>query len=117
MLQLERVYHPPSAEDGYRVLVDRVWPRGLKREAARIDIWLKDIMPSDKLRRWFGHDPARWETFVARYREELAVQELVLAGTTAAGAQGPGDAALRRKDAHRNNAVALKYFLEGHFGK
>ena len=77
MLQIKRVYDPPSAQDGYRVLVDRLWPRGLKREAARIDLWLKEVAPSDKLRRWFSHDPKRWEIFAARYREELAAQEPV----------------------------------------
>jgi uncharacterized protein YeaO (DUF488 family) len=63
MLQRKRVYDPPSAEDGYRVLVDRLWPRDLKREAARIDAWLKNVAPSDELRRWFGHDPARWNSW------------------------------------------------------
>jgi uncharacterized protein YeaO (DUF488 family) len=66
MLQVKRVYDTPSAEDGYRVLVDRLWPRGLKQETAHIDSWLKDIAPSDELRRWFSHDPERWTDFQAR---------------------------------------------------
>jgi uncharacterized protein YeaO (DUF488 family) len=75
MLQLKRVYDPPAAEDGCRVLVDRLWPRGLKRETAQVDLWLKDIAPSDGLRRWFAHDPTRWMEFQARYRKELAARE------------------------------------------
>jgi uncharacterized protein YeaO (DUF488 family) len=75
MLQLKSVYDPSSVEDGYRVLVDRFWPGGLKRELAHIDLWLKDIAPSDELRRWFGHDPVRWTEFKARYIKELAVHE------------------------------------------
>ncbi len=70
-IRLQRAYEPPGSEDGYRVLVDRVWQRGRTREALRIDAWDRDLGPSNELRRWFGHDPARWEEFRARYREEL----------------------------------------------
>ena len=72
MISLKRVYEPPSQEDGLRVLVDRLWPRALKREAAKIDVWLKDIAPGTALRQWFGHDPERWTEFERRYRRELA---------------------------------------------
>jgi uncharacterized protein YeaO (DUF488 family) len=75
MLQTKRVYDKPAATDGYRVLVDRLWPRGLTKEAAKLDEWLKDIAPSPNLRSWFGHDPDRWEAFVARYRTELERHE------------------------------------------
>jgi uncharacterized protein YeaO (DUF488 family) len=71
MFQIKRAYEPPASEDGFRVLVDRLWPRGLSKEAAATDEWLKDIAPSAELRRWFGHDPKRWAEFKARYREEL----------------------------------------------
>lgn len=71
MLQIKRAYEPPASQDGFRVLVDRLWPRGLSKEAAAIDEWLKDVAPSAELRRWFGHDPGRWAEFKARYREEL----------------------------------------------
>lgn len=97
MLRLKRVYDPPSAEDGYRILIDRLWPRGLKRETADIDLWLKGIAPSHELRRWFGHDPERWEEFQSRYRKELAAREPLLAGIACAFAQRPGDIGLRRK--------------------
>jgi uncharacterized protein YeaO (DUF488 family) len=116
MLQLKRVYDPLSAQDGYRVLVDRLWPRGLKREAARMDAWLKDVAPSDELRRWFGHDPARWEEFQARYIRELMAQELVWQELLRAR-KGRVTLLYAAKDAHRNNAVALKYFLEEQLGK
>lgn len=72
---LKRVYEPAEAEDGTRVLVDRLWPRGLRKDKAQIDFWAKDVAPSDTLRRWFGHRPDRWEEFVKRYRAELAAPE------------------------------------------
>lgn len=70
-LAIKRVYDPPAPTDGARLLVDRLWPRGLKKQEARLDGWLKDVAPSDELRRWFGHDPARWREFVRRYEAEL----------------------------------------------
>ncbi len=72
MVRIKRVYEAPAAEDGQRFLVDLLWPRGVKREAAALSGWLKDLAPSEELRRWFNHDPARWEEFRARYRRELA---------------------------------------------
>ena len=71
MIQLKRVYDPPTPDDGLRFLVERLWPRGVKREAAQLTDWLKDIAPSPALRQWFGHDPARWDEFKARYEAEL----------------------------------------------
>jgi len=117
MLELKRVYDPPSTKDGYRVLVDRLWPRGLKRDGSRIDAWLKDVAPSDELRRWFGHDPARWEEFQARYSRELMAQELVWQELLQRARKGRVTLLYAAKDAHRNNAMALKYFLEGRLGK
>jgi uncharacterized protein YeaO (DUF488 family) len=70
----KRIYAPRSAADGYRVLVDRLWPRGMTKEAAGIDLWLREIAPSTELRRWYGHDVARWPEFRERYREELSAQ-------------------------------------------
>ncbi len=71
-IRVRRAYDPPEPDDGYRVLVDRVWPRGRSRDALRLDEWAREVAPSDELRTWFGHDPSRWETFRARYRAELA---------------------------------------------
>lgn len=71
-IQLKRIYDPPSPTDGQRVLVDRIWPRGISKEAAALDLWLKEIAPSSALRKWFGHDPGRFDEFRDRYRHELA---------------------------------------------
>jgi uncharacterized protein YeaO (DUF488 family) len=71
MIQLKRVYEKPSRKDGVRILVDRLWPRGLSKEHAAVNLWLKDVAPSAELRKWFGHDPSRWSEFQSRYRKEL----------------------------------------------
>jgi uncharacterized protein YeaO (DUF488 family) len=70
-MKIKRVYEKPEKEDGFRILVDRLWPRGLKKEKANIDLWLKEIAPSTELRKWFGHDPEKWEEFKKRYLLEL----------------------------------------------
>lgn len=72
MIQLKRVYDTAQADNGYRVLVDRLWPRGISKENAQIDLWLKDIAPSSELRKWFGHEPEKWNEFKKRYKRELA---------------------------------------------
>lgn len=71
MFRIKRAYASAEKGDGFRVLVDRLWPRGVSKEKARVDLWMKEIAPSDKLRKWFGHDPKRWDEFQKRYREEL----------------------------------------------
>lgn len=71
MIKIKRVYENPGKEDGYRILVDRLWPRGISKEKAKIDLWLKEIAPSNTLRRWFSHDPKKWEEFKEKYRKEL----------------------------------------------
>jgi uncharacterized protein YeaO (DUF488 family) len=111
-VRLKRVYDPPSPDDGVRVLVDRLWPRGLKREVAQIDHWLKDLAPSTELRQWFGHDPDRWSEFQRRYRTELTKPSEDLA-TLRGLLRGTGKLTLlfAAKDAAHNNAVALKAFL------
>ncbi|HXS41959.1 MAG TPA: DUF488 family protein [Stellaceae bacterium] len=112
MIRLKRVYEPPSQEDGLRVLVDRLWPRALKREAAKIDVWLKDIAPGTALRQWFGHDPSRWAEFERRYRRELAANpEAVAALRALVKANKRLTLLFAAKDSEHNNAVALKNFL------
>ena len=74
-MDIKRVYDPPGPGDGQRILVDRLWPRGLRREQARLNAWVRELAPSDELRRWYGHDPGRWEEFERRYRSELARPE------------------------------------------
>lgn len=72
MLHIKRIYDEPGEEDGHRILVDRVWPRGISKEQLKADLWLKEVAPSNELRKWFNHDPAKWEEFKKRYRQELA---------------------------------------------
>lgn len=109
VVRLKRVYDPPSPEDGVRLLVDRLWPRGLKRDAAKIDLWLKDAAPSAELRRWFGHDPGRWAEFQERYRAELAAHSEALAALRDLIEQGrPLTLLFAAKDVEHNNAVALR---------
>lgn len=109
-LQIKRAYQAPEAGDGQRVLVDRIWPRGVSKDEARIDAWLKDVAPSTALRKWFGHRPERWEGFRERYLEELkanpAVETLrqIMAG-------GPTTLVYRAKDEAHNQAVVLAEFL------
>lgn len=79
MIRIKRVYEPAAKEDGYRVLVDRLWPRGMKKEAAKIDLWMKDIAPSDQLRKWFHHEAMKWPDFEKKYRTELKKKEEWLA--------------------------------------
>lgn len=112
MIRLKRVYEPPSQEDGLRILVDRLWPRALKREAAKVDVWLKDIAPGTALRQWFGHDPERWTEFERRYRRELADHaEAVAALRELIKTNKRVTLLFAAKDSHHNNAVALKNFL------
>lgn len=111
-IQLKRAYEPPGEQDGCRVLVDRLWPRGVSREKMQIDLWLKEIAPSDALRKQFHHDPERWEEFKRRYFAELdgkseAVQELL---KKAAG--GRITLIYGSREERRNNAAALKEYLE-----
>jgi uncharacterized protein YeaO (DUF488 family) len=112
MIRLKRVYEPPSKEDGYRVLVDRLWPRGLSKEKAKADIWMKEIAPSDGLRKWFSHDPARWEEFRERYAKELEKKSGLLKELRALLKEKKTITLLyAAKDVEHNNAVALSMLL------
>ena len=108
-IQLKRVYDAVEASDGYRVLVDRLWPRGLSREAAQLDDWLKEIAPSTELRTWFRHEPSRWSTFKQRYFTELDAQHDALAPLR--DHDGTVTLLFAAKDTERNNAVALLEYL------
>lgn len=112
MVRIKRVYDEPAAADGLRVLVDRLWPRGLTKEKARLDDWLKELAPSDELRKWFGHDPARWEEFRERYRQELAGRPESMARLRALAGKGPVTLLFAAHDAAHNNAVVLKELLD-----
>lgn len=108
---VKRVYEQPETSDGVRVLVDRVWPRGLTKERARVDVWLKDIAPSAGLRTWFGHDPKRWLEFRERYREELQANHAAVAHLTKLLSTGKVTLLFGAQDTERNNAVALADYL------
>ena len=110
MIRTKRVYDPPAPEDGVRVLVDRLWPRGLAGEDARIDWWAKELAPSDKLRRWFGHAPPRYREFVERYRAELDANGAASRLKELAGAQ-PVTLLYAARDERHNNARALVEIL------
>ncbi|MEJ2552724.1 MAG: DUF488 domain-containing protein [Gammaproteobacteria bacterium] len=111
-IRLKRVYDPPTPEDGYRVLVDRIWPRGLGKDRAKIDLWLKDIAPSTALRRWFNHDPEKWHEFERRYRRELAGLSDLLDQVKGRAKASRVTLLYAAKNTRYNNAVALKSFLE-----
>ncbi len=112
MVKLKRIYDEPAADDGKRILVDRLWPRGISKDKARIDEWLKEIAPSDELRKWFGHDPARWEEFRERYRQELEAKAELVAGLRELAAEGTVTLLFAAKDEEHNNAVVLKEMLK-----
>jgi uncharacterized protein YeaO (DUF488 family) len=104
---VKRVYEPPSKSDGKRVLVDRVWPRGLTKEKAAVDVWLKEVAPSTALRKWFGHDPERWTEFRQRYGEELRENSEAVSALRALTREGPVTLVYGAHDEEHNNAVAL----------
>ena len=110
--QTKRIYAPPSPDDGLRLLVDRVWPRGLKKADAALDRWLREVAPSTELRRWFGHDPARWQEFCRRYAAELDQHPAEVAFLRDAGRTQTVTLLFGARDERHNNAVALKAYLE-----
>jgi uncharacterized protein YeaO (DUF488 family) len=111
-VRVRRVYDPPAADDGRRFLVDRIWPRGVSKAEATIDLWVKDIAPSTELRRWFGHDPARWEEFTRRYRQELQDRPETWRPLLEAAAAGTLTLVYGARDEEHNQAVVLRQFLE-----
>ena len=116
-IRIKRAYRAARVSDGKRILEDRLWPRGLAKDRARLDQWCKDIAPSDALRRWFHVDPGRWEEFVARYRAELATQPGLLRDLAALADSGVVTLLFASKDEDRNNAVVLRDCLRAEIGK
>jgi uncharacterized protein YeaO (DUF488 family) len=110
-VELKRAYEPPSSRDGMRVLVDRMWPRGLPKRNAHIDLWLKDIAPSTALRQWFGHDSARWSEFRRRYRAELVRNPAPLEHLRELARAGRLTLVFGARDERHNQAVVLKGLL------
>lgn len=112
MITIRRAYEKPSTTDGKRFLVDRLWPRGVKRDTLRIEKWLKEVAPSEDLRKWFAHDPAKWDVFCERYREELESNPGLWSFLFEEAKRGDITLIYAAKDSKRNNALVLKFFLE-----
>jgi uncharacterized protein YeaO (DUF488 family) len=113
MIKIKRVYEMAAEDDGFRILVDRLWPRGLSKEKAEVDLWLKEVAPSDELRKWFAHDPEKWEDFKRKYGKELAAkQELLKEIRRIEEEKGTVTLVYSARDVEHNNAVALQAVLE-----
>jgi uncharacterized protein YeaO (DUF488 family) len=111
-ISVKRVYDPPSATDGVRVLIDRLWPRGLSKAAARVDMWPRDLSPSTALRQWYGHEAGKWPEFKRRYRAELAEHADALAALAAQARRRKVTLLFGSKEPRLNNAYALKEILQ-----
>ncbi len=112
MIQLKRVYEPASRSDGKRFLVERLWPRGVKKTSLALDGWLKDVAPSPELRKWFGHDPKKWTDFQRRYRAELDSHPEACKPMLEAARRGTVTLLFSSHDTEHNNAVVLREYLE-----
>ncbi len=112
MIQLKRAYEPAAPGDGTRLLVERLWPRGVKKTSLKLDGWLRDVAPSPGLRTWFSHDPAKWQEFRRRYFAELKAHRAALRPLLEAARKGNLTLVFSSRDAAHNNAVALKEYLE-----
>jgi uncharacterized protein YeaO (DUF488 family) len=115
-IYVKRIYSGVADDDGYRILVDRLWPRGIKKEAAGVDLWLKEIAPSNELRKWYNHDPEKWTEFKTRYFQELEEQGSAIEQVLSAAKKGKVTLLFSSKELKLNNAVALKEYLEGKSG-
>lgn len=117
MIQLKRAYDAAASGDGARILVERLWPRGIKKTDLPLASWLKEVAPSTGLRQWFSHDPAKWAEFQRRYTAELRSHEVELAPLLTAARNGTLTLIYSSHDTEHNNAVVLKHFLEGKLKK
>ncbi len=113
-IHLKRAYDKPASDDGERILVDRLWPRGLSKSEAGIDLWLKDIAPGSTLRKWFNHDPKKWHEFKTRYFRELATHADVIELLAAKARTGRVTLVFAARNEEFNNAVAIKEYLDKH---
>jgi len=111
-ISFKRVYEKPSLKDGKRILVERLWPRGLKKDEAKIDEWLREVAPSTELRKWFGHDPAKWDEFKERYWKELDKKNDIISKLAKERRGNKVTFVFAAKDQQHNNAVALKEYIE-----
>jgi uncharacterized protein YeaO (DUF488 family) len=117
MLKLKRAYEPAERADGQRLLVERLWPRGVKKEALAADAWLKEVAPSTELRKWFGHRPERWDEFRRRYRAELAANPAAWQPILEAARRGPVTLLYSAHDIEHNGALVLREYLNGKLGR
>ena len=111
-VKVKRVYERPAKDDGSRILVDRLWPRGLSKEKADVDLWLKDIAPSTELRKWFGHDPEKWKSFRGRYETELKGKDELVEMLKAKAGKGTITLLYAARDEKHNEALVLKKVVE-----
>lgn len=111
-IKIKRVYEQPEKDDGMRILVDRLWPRGLTKEKASVDLWLKDIAPSTELRKWFGHDPDKWKRFRGRYQTEIRNNLDLIRVLMQKAREGTITLIYGARDEKHNEALVLKQFLE-----
>jgi uncharacterized protein YeaO (DUF488 family) len=116
MIRIKRAYDPPAKEDGARFLVDRLWPRAVKKEALHMAAWYKEVAPSNELRRWFSHDPDKWKEFQRRYRTELTANRAAWQPLLNAAEEGDITLLFSAHDTEHNNAVVLKAYLEERLG-
>ena len=112
MVQIKRVYDPSSRRDGVRILVERLWPRGITKQRASLDLWMKEVAPSPELRRWFNHDPVRWIQFKRRYWKELQDHPEAVEALKSRGREETVTLVYAARDEQHNGALALKEFLE-----
>ncbi len=117
MIKLKRAYEAPNQDDGQRFLVERLWPRGVRRASLKLDGWLKDVAPSPGLRRWFGHDPQKWREFQRRYESELNKNREAWEPIVSAARRRRVTLVYSSHDAEHNNAVVLKRYLEAKLAK
>ena len=115
MIKIKRIYDAPAADDGFRILVDRLWPRGLSKNKAKVDLWLKDISPSHQLRKWYAHDPEKWAEFKKRYLKEIEDKKEWFDLIIKKANEGTVTFLFSSKEEKLNNAVALKEFFETKF--
>jgi len=115
MIRLKRVYEEPSPDDGARILVERLWPRGVKKAKAAIDFWIKEVAPSVELRKWFAHDPKKWEPFVQRYWKELESNPAAIGQLRRACGRGAATLVYAARDPEHNGALVLWRFLNDRF--
>ncbi len=111
-VELKRAYEKPSRRDGFRVLIDRMWPRGVRKDELKIDEWLKEVSPSPGLRKWFGHDPAKYDRFKRRYESELRKHPRAIEALRHKAAEGRLTLVYSARDEEHNNATVLKELLE-----